>query len=282
MSHVTTLASRRALLRGILAAAAVPVPALAVALSKPAAAAIPAVETAPPAPTVSLHSDRPFPDKGLMELVEQYLKLEAEREKFDKITSLINAKWEAKHPMPDALRARPGDAELCLPHLCSEEVLNRCGWMVGNIEDMRRPEWWRTVVLDPPEGLKYARGGEGLESYVPSPEARARADEIVAAYDEWFPKRDAPGSRKRGAQSERLFNKLSRLEAKINKRRARTFVGLLAKGYIASITASDPDSDPAIESLLRDCRAHAELYVPCIAVPKAQRDIALRTAEAAG
>src|SRR5437870_157697 len=106
---------------------------------------------------------------------------------------------------------------------------------------MRKPEWLETVVLDPPEGLQYARGAQGLQCYVPSPEARARADEIVAAYDEWSPKQDAPGSRKREARSERMFNKLSRLENKINKRRARTLVGLIAKGYVASVAAPDPD-----------------------------------------
>jgi hypothetical protein len=133
--------------------------------------------------------------------------------------------------------------------------------MRSDIEEMRKPEWLETVVLDPPEGLQYARGAEGLQSYVPSPESRARADEIVAAFYKWRPKREPPAVRRREVQSERMFNKLGRLERKINKTRARTFVGLLAKGWVASVAAPDPYDDPAIGAFLRNCRAMAKTYV---------------------
>jgi hypothetical protein len=208
----------------------------------------------------------PFLDEGLMNLVRQYLELDAERQEFDKITSRMTKAWQKKHPMPEALRVQPGDADLFLPSFVSEEALNRCGYSVGgHIEKMREPEWGRTVVFDPPEGFQYARGAEVYEMYVPSPEARARADEIVAAYDEWWPKHASAAARKRDVRSERMFKQLNRLETKINKKRAHTFVGLLAKGYIASIAAADPDDDPAIGAFLRDCRAMAKIYVPCIA-----------------
>jgi hypothetical protein len=206
-----------------------------------------------------------------MNLVRQYLELDAERQKFDEVTERITAKWQAKRPMPDALRVRPGDAKLGLPcQFVSEHALEVFGYSTS-VEDMRKPEWCRAVELDPPEELKYARyarGASGVESYMPSPEARARADEIVAAYEEWFPKRHPPGSRKREARSDRMFKRLNSLEAKINKKRARTIVGLLAKGYIASIAAPDPDDDPAIGAFLRDCRALAKIHVPCIAWAK--------------
>ncbi len=61
------------------------------------------------------------PDEVLMELVREYLKVHAERTKFDKVTERIEAKWEARHPMPEALRVRPGDADLNLPCSVSEE-----------------------------------------------------------------------------------------------------------------------------------------------------------------
>jgi hypothetical protein len=198
-----------------------------------------------------------------MDLAREYLRVDAERQKLDKATKRVTDAWEAKHPMPDALRVRPGDAELGLPQSCSDEALDRIGYslMGCDIEEMRKPEWWETVTLDPPEGLAYARGARGLQSYVPSPEARARADEIVAAYDEWHPKRSPRGIRGKEVRSERMWNKLSRLEKKINKTRAKTFIGLLAKGWIACIAAPDPDHDPAIGSLLRDCREHAGIYI---------------------
>jgi hypothetical protein len=48
----------------------------------------------------------------------------------------------------------------------------------------------RIEIIDPPEGLEFAMvgGGEVVRPFTPSPEARARADEIVRAYDEWRPK----------------------------------------------------------------------------------------------
>jgi hypothetical protein len=265
-------ASRRGLLMGLAAAVAVPAPAIASIIAAPAPApAAPVAALAPAAPVAAV----PFRDEALMGLVREYLKLDAERQKLDNEIKRITDAWEAKHPMPDALRVRPGDAELCLPRRMSEEALNRCGYGMGaDIEDMRKPEWGRTVVFDPPEGFQYARGAEVYEFYVPSPEARARADEIVAACDEWRP--DPPrGIKSKEARSERMFNRLSRLEAKINKKRAHTFVGLLAKSWIACIAAPDPDDDPAIGAFLRDCRAMAKTYVVPLIDPDWHRGTAL-------
>jgi hypothetical protein len=58
-------------------------------------------------------------------------------------------------------------------------------------------------------------------------------------------------------QRKRLEALLSRLEAKINKTRARTVVGILGKAKVASLAAPDPDDDPAISSFLRDTVAMA-------------------------
>ena len=96
---------------------------------------------------------------------------------------------------------------------------------------------------------------------MPSPEARARADEIVAAHDEWSPYRHPRGIKGKEARSERMFNRLSRLESKINRTRAHTFVGLLAKSWIACIAAPDPYEDPSIGSLMRGCQKMAGTYI---------------------
>jgi hypothetical protein len=63
------------------------------------------------------------------------------------------------------------------------------------------------------------------------------------------------GMGKYEAQSERLSKRLSDLEARINKTRARTFPGLLAKAKIASMAAPDPYDDPAVGAFLRDMLA---------------------------
>jgi hypothetical protein len=129
---------------------------------------------------------------------------------------------------------------------------------------LRRPVWKRLVEYTPPN-LEPVCHCEGFD---PSPAARARADEIVAAYDEWWPKthrrtansiepRYPRGFSRVEKQHKRLEALLSRLEAKINKTRARTIVGVLAKAKVASLTASDHDGDhdPVVWSVLQDTLA---------------------------
>ncbi len=65
---------------------------------------------------------------------------------------------------------------------------------------------------------------------VPSKAARARADQIVAAYDEWAKERIPPrGYKKLARESDRAFDATTRLENKILKTRATTIEGMIAK-----------------------------------------------------
>jgi hypothetical protein len=258
---MNTVQSRRRFL-GVLSAGA----AAAVAPAAVAATLAPAAETplSVPLPAAAMPSpageDRPFPDAKLMKLVNRYLSLDAERERIAEITDRADEEHSARYPMPDALRVQPGDAELGLPQPRGNHG-ERFGYSLSNmqIDSMRKPEWDKIEIIDPPEGLQFAMGGGGevVRPFTPSPEARARADEIIRAYDEWHPKhhRTPRGMRKYEAQSERLFERLSSLEARINKTRARTIVGLLGKAKIASMAAPDPFDDPAVGAFLRDMLA---------------------------
>jgi hypothetical protein len=186
-------ASRRGLLLGLMAAAAVPAaPAIASAISASAAAA-PTVAIAPAVtPTKEPFDwDRDYPDAKLFKLVNEYLSTDEERQRLQEVLDRAVEKQEAKCPMPEVLHVRPEDAELELPDhngVYDALLLTRSQrtdyhdrtW----IDALRRPQWRRTSEFTPPN-LAPVCICEGFE---PSPAARARADEIVAAYDEWWPK----------------------------------------------------------------------------------------------
>jgi hypothetical protein len=267
----TPQASRRGLLLGLMAAAAVPaVPAIAKAMP----AAVPAVPVAPIAAAVAgpeepFEWDMHYPDAKLFKLVNEYLAADEERRRLEGVIDRAQKVQEAKYPMPDVLRVRSEDAELELPDhngvydglffdRSSRKDYHDAMW----IDHLRRPQWKRLAEYTPPN-LEPVCHYEGFD---PSPAARARADEIVAAYDDWWPKLHRRAAREiktrlpRGyraveKQEERLSRLLGRLEAKINKTRARTFPGLLAKAKIASLVVPEGDYDPALDAIQRDMLA---------------------------
>jgi hypothetical protein len=269
---MNTIQSRRRFL-GVPSAGA----AAAIAPTAVAAAVTPGAETllSAPAPAVAAAAapKEPYLDEKLFNLINEYLAAEDERQQLEDVLDRASKELEAKHPMPDVLLVRPEDHELELPdhHGYYDGLFfdggNRSDYHDGMwIDALRRPLWKRLVEYTPPKLEPICQ----CEGFDPSPAARARADEIVAAYDEWWPKvhrrvrrrtgytieaRLPPGFRAVDSRHERLTHLLSRLEAKINKARARTFPGLLAKAKIASMAAADPDDDPAIGSVLRDMLA---------------------------
>jgi hypothetical protein len=245
-------------------------PAAETLLSAPAtlAAAVPAV--APPEEPFDWSK---YPDAKLFKLVNEYLAADDERRRLEEVIDRGEKVQAAKHPMPDVLRVLPEDAELELPDhngvydglffdRSSRETYEDAMW----IEALRRLQWKRLVEVHYPDAESTVRHGY----FDPSPAARARADEIVTAYDEWWPKlhrrtgREIKPRLPRGfsaveKQERRLSRLLSRLEAKINKTRARTFPELLAKAKIASVAAPDMDdwidADPVIGSVMHDMLA---------------------------
>jgi hypothetical protein len=271
-------ASRRSILFGIAAAAAA---GPAVALPLLGAAAVPSAETPLPglAPAVATPLpkmvDERFPDAALVKLINEYLTAHEEKERLDEIIERASKEQEARYPMPDELRVRPEDAELEIPDhngTYDGPFLDRSGrtdYHDGRwIGALRRPQWKRLAEISPPKGEAFCHH----ECFDPSPAARVRADEIVAAYDEWWPKvhrrtaasgivpRLPRGFRAVEKQSERLEALLDKLETKINKTRARTFVGLMAKARIADLARAHDDTDPVVEALLRDALAMGESF----------------------
>jgi hypothetical protein len=225
-------ASRRALLFGIAAVGAVASPAAAAALLEgPKAPAIVEAAVAPPA-AVAI----PSPDAALFKLIDDW---EAARvasrrayrafEPFERKS--FEQRWEREEKgMPEAIRARPGDVELGLLQPADGIYTDR------HIDNLRKETW-----LD--GSWKKENGVTTLTHWqvTPSPEARARADEIIA-HEKWsaFVSRAPHGFRK----AERAMKAASNSEWEIENRiirqtPAKTLAGLIARARVAVTSYED-------------------------------------------
>ena len=251
MSRLT----RRSALAGLAGAAAAGVAAVPAIASVGADAAAGSASTVVPA--------IPSPDAALLLLVDEYLTASTEAQRLDKIISRAYKKMWAENPMPEALRVRPEDRELGIPNW--HQMIRAAGDIIGDppnnsaldgtyelrmcIDTLRAPKWKRVVEIDPPDGKRffYCGGRVGTEEFEPSPAARARADEIVRAYDDWHPRQNAVprGIGKLQREARRFWNRTYRLERKIARTRARSFAGILAKAKVANAYYPDDDTEGA-------------------------------------
>jgi len=226
-------------------------------------------------PIVPSAGGSPDPDARLLKLIDQYSSVNAEHDKVDAKWQKAYEKQKKSTPMPEVLRVRPEDDALGIPNVYREH--READAIVGNppkaekyeratydlkflVDRLREPRWTRVKKIDPPEGTEffYCGGAVAAEYFDPSPAARARADEIVQAYDEWYAK-DA-GSRaqqNRGARMERLCGRIFDIRQKIERTPARTFAGLVAKAKIvAELAEQDDESEhPLACSISRDVLA---------------------------
>jgi hypothetical protein len=249
-------ASRRALLFGIAAVGAVASPAVASAMLEPPMA--PAVELPLSAPAPATAT--PSPDAALLQLFDEYMATVEEYQRVYGLYESGQAKHQERYPMPDVLRVRPEDAELELPDnngMYDGLFFSRSSgedYDVRWVDVLRRPKWKRLIEITPP-------GGEPICHYAffdPSSAARARADEIVAAYDKWQAKywRYPRELRSIGRQADRLSKQKDKLRAKIDRTRAHTIAGLAVKAQVAAIEGEEDTqfADTTLESILRDIR----------------------------
>jgi hypothetical protein len=228
----TTNLSRRRLLAGVPAVAAVGVPSVATALGGLATG----------------------DDAKLLALVDKYFADDAEYDRLSAAETELSTKHYASVPTPDVLRVRPEDEALGIQtsaslHYAHEEMLREGGLTVPKTEqikpshydhmsvaDLRKPKWLTITKLDfPPDvGPWYAGGFVGTRYVEPSPAARARADEIIAAYDEWNKAREMPESVALANDDlEAAVEELNELRNEIEDTPALTFAGLVAKARVA-------------------------------------------------
>jgi hypothetical protein len=169
-------------------------------------------------------------DAALFELIEQYLIANAKYVRLGEIASqMVNDHWKG-HPKPEALRIRAADLVQGLPQPASPKATFYN--LSYDVDALRKPNWDATT------------GFVALTS-----EARARADEIVQAFEEWWS--GAIASKKyrsiRGLHAAEcrmdMAGRLARhLQDKVIRTPARTLDGRIAKARCLAADLIDGES----------------------------------------
>jgi hypothetical protein len=230
-------------------------------------------------------------DAELIGLAEQLLQVRKEVNRWDQLTSEMGAKHRRTNPTPEALKLQPGDEALGMPHPHLEdrarvkimeeywghrvrdseadnaEPKERYYDFPMTIDTLRKAKWPMPIKADLPPGVRpHIVAGAVGEHYVdPSPAARKRADEIIAAYDEWSKRDDAldadPEYEAASEAEDQANYDFEDLESEIAEIRSNSMVGVTAKLkalraaiYPQTDVAIIPDEtdSPLIGSIVRD------------------------------
>jgi len=129
-------------------------------------------------------------------------------------------------PLPEALRWRQEDADLGLPDIRKDEYIGRePAWDCKHFVEKLRYDKWTVVTRTGTNDDMTVH----MRTVSPSPEAIARADEIIAAFDDWERKRSRRGLKKAERELKRATRECNRLEKQIAGTRAISFQGMMEK-----------------------------------------------------
>lgn len=165
-----------------------------------------------------------------------------------------------ERPIPDALHWRESDADL-LPHWRPEDDV----WdTLTSIEQMRRNKWSYHVGISTEDEITST-----IKFVEPSPAARARAAEILAAYDQWCEEEKPPrGYQKLKQKRDKAGRMADMLLTRVAETPGSTVGGLFAKGRCAGHLAEveiDMGGNPSGEiamSIFRDLERLADAGNP--------------------
>jgi hypothetical protein len=170
----------------------------------------------------------PERDGELLRLTDEYLV--ALRTWCELNIKVDRIEFEIDHrrtPKPDVLRCRETDADIGLPPLYPLPEDHGAIWdRPMDIDPLRAEKWWTVTTV---------KSGDEISStcraFEPSPAARARAAEIIAAFDAWRKKDEKPprGFKKLVRERDRAWCTVDRLEQRIADIRATTLEGMRAK-----------------------------------------------------
>jgi hypothetical protein len=165
--------------------------------------------------------ESPHPDAELLALAEQYIAAEKRSGELHLIADRLEAPRK-RGAAPDVLTWRVGDEDLS-----DNDAIKKKGWTWRYaIDGLRGKENISRFSVREVDGkTSMASWKEPL-----SPQARARADEIVAAYDKWTGgKQHARGYRKAVRERNRAAREAERLLFEITSLPAQTTAGMHAK-----------------------------------------------------
>ncbi len=168
-------------------------------------------------------------DADLLKLLEDHQAASGEERLLYRAYEKFEAKWfrqrrTLERQIPDLLRRRLEDLELGLP---APESVGGDFYRDGFDVDRLRGKTW--------ERCESSEDGERHSFVVrPSTAARARADEIVAAFDAWQKRRDRRPRGYRAAERamDAAGRRLGDLERQICSTRVRSLAGLIAKAQL--------------------------------------------------
>jgi hypothetical protein len=223
------------------------VPAAATALSEP----LPSLAPVPAA--------KPDADAELFKLIEEHRLARLEEQRLYKVFQPFEKRHidnSRRHQaaMPEVLKVRPDDRDIGIPIRMMDTGAYDSAGKVGGLQG----EFWHHIAIEERSGIPI---GVRCWNVEPTPAARTRADEIIAAFDEW--KRAEPrksrGYRKVGRAQQAAAHRQARLEDRIFATLARTPAGLAAKARLAIVETKGMDDyvAPILEHLARDAIALA-------------------------
>lgn len=202
-------------------------------VSLPIVAALPVAAPAMDFPIAPVAAPSPA-DVELVDLANQLIAAAAESRRLNKIVDDMDGVRFACQP-PAGMEIRSGDVELGIP--LPDQIgkhVERCGYYgAADVNKMRQSK-----------RMDCEKSGEDDDNFImafrnvtPSAETRARADEIVAAYDAWEAARERKPRGYRKAK--RAYNKAERIETEIEKKihliQATTIIGMTAKARCAEL-----------------------------------------------
>lgn len=161
-----------------------------------------------------------FADPEILLLTEQYIAAEQNYCDLDRRVDEMKGKCTNKRPRPEVLRWRDTDeAELGL-------TVSGVWWdSYYDIDRLRMAKWSTTKIVDSDDEQSCS-----TRKFAPSDLARVRADEIISAFTEWNESSKLPRGFKKAVQEmKRAERHYLKLEKRIAKTRATTFLGMQAK-----------------------------------------------------
>jgi hypothetical protein len=220
------------------------------ALATLASAAALAV-TAAPVAAQAAHADQ-----ELLDLAPKYdAALQVENAAYEPLMALSDACQAARPPMPDALRHRVWDHSMWLFPISPltrriSDLDNGDFYCVEEVDQLRaKPRTKRVAKVK--ECSKGVLTEVGPMMDVPHPEAQARADEIIAAWDEHRAACQAVTASFGFDDAEQAFYQLARTRVAIGDRivalRATTIGGLRVRAKIVAHMFSEDDLEPEDE-----------------------------------
>jgi hypothetical protein len=173
----------------------------------------------------------PHPDADLLARAEQFVVADRKyREAAARVDRMDDERRStvSGSPLPEVLRWRQSDFDLGLPPLLKGTAYGPNWEHSFNVDQLRREKWNSSVTT-------IFKPGENELVYhwtTPTEAARARADEIIRAYDEWHKGEAAPaprGYKTAEKARDKACKTATKLENVVLHMRATTIDGMLAK-----------------------------------------------------